>query len=197
MSPNRAEQPSVASDAARDYAALSFALTRAGSAIGSAEAHGTLCGLLSAGAAGMPQRWLESLLPDVPEAPAQIELAPWHDHAAAALADISLGFGPLLPADTSALYTRTAALGEWCGGFLAGVGLAGRPRTGAPDPVVVEILQDMSAISRASYAAPGATEADERDYAELVEYVRMAVLLLREHLQPPGTISSSPPDDDA
>lgn len=183
-------------EASRDHAALAAALSRTGSALGAAEAHGTLCGLLCAGAAEALRRWLESLQDAGPAIFGDPELSAWHAHAAGALADIGLGFGPLLPDATVPLRLRTAALADWCGGLLGGVGLAGGSTRQPLHPEAVEIPHDLGAISQASFPAVRASEADEQDYAELVEFVRVAVMLLREHLRRPAAEPGPGPGDD-
>src|SRR5271170_819112 len=77
----------------------------------------------------------------------------------------------------------TAALAQWCQGFLYGLG-AGRITDASELPGEVgEIVRDFIAITRADAdAAEEADEADENAYAELVEFVRVGVQLLFEEL---------------
>jgi len=89
-------------------------------------------------------------------------------------------FQPLLPDDTEPLTDRIAALGEWCHGFLLGVGFSGYQKI--PDLAFEsrEFIQDLTALTRAG-TSPGASEEDdERAFSEVVEYIRAGVLLFRE-----------------
>jgi hypothetical protein len=93
----------------------------------------------------------------------------------------------LLPADDELLSSRTEALSQWCAGFLFGLALGGfREEVAMPDNVS-EVMKDFSEISRAGFTSDATDEADEAAYMEIVEYVRMGVLLLYEELQPVPT----------
>ena len=98
------------------------------------------------------------------------------------LSDDDYGFCLLLPNDEQPLRLRTQALVEWCEGFLFGLG-AGEIKDFAqlPDDVN-EISHDLAEISRA-YHEDETTESDEVAFAELVEYVRVGVLVIYEALQ--------------
>jgi len=109
----------------------------------------------------------------------------------AQLCDPGLGFYLLLPADEALdEQGRTEALVQWCDGLLYGLALAGLgERQDLPD-LVREFLNDVAQICRAS-VDDWPEEADEAAYTELVEYLRMGVLLINEELQPlkaPGTL---------
>ena len=98
--------------------------------------------------------------------------------------DDALGFVLLLPADDEPLAQRTDALGHWCSGFLYGLALGGiREDAELPD-TVSEIMKDFYEISHARFAYEVTDDADEEAYMEIVEYVRMSVLLLHAELQP-------------
>ena len=105
------------------------------------------------------------------------------------LADPGLAFRPLLPDDMEPLDVRVEALGEWCEGFLLGVGLGGVARQGELSANVQEILRDLQEISKVSWDVE-ADEDAEASYVELVEYVRVGVMLMREELAQ-GDVTSS------
>lgn len=95
----------------------------------------------------------------------------------AELASPEMAFRPLLPTDERPLEERTRCLAFWCSGFMAGFG-AGGPKLQADEST--EALQCLERIARAT-TDPGAdTEEEEGAYAELTEFARVAVLLLRE-----------------
>lgn len=88
-----------------------------------------------------------------------------------------LRFMPLLPDDEEPIELRVEALAEWCAAFLAGFAALGQIASSEEEE---EILEDLAAISAADIDGLEAEEA-ERLYAEIVEYIRVTVLLL---LQP-------------
>ncbi|HEX4880956.1 MAG TPA: UPF0149 family protein [Porticoccaceae bacterium] len=99
---------------------------------------------------------------------------------AAELTRIDYGFQLLLPTDEKPLPARVEALAAWCQGFLAGLGQSGVARSLGADTSAA--LNDLAAIGCADTLLDGSEE-DERDYAELVEYVRAAALLIDAELR--------------
>lgn len=177
------------------YAALDELLNRIGSPLGPAESHGLLCGLFCAAREDVFPLWRDQLVGDAPlEAEEAERLRLLAEETWRQLEDAELGFAVLLPGDDERLSERALALGEWCHGFLVGLGL-GQP--GETDNAAVkEVLADLNQISTVS-AQPEdcAGEEDENSYAELVEYVRVAVLMVKEQLRstgPPAPESPSP-----
>jgi hypothetical protein len=96
-----------------------------------------------------------------------------------------------LPDDEQPLGERTNSLAHWCTGFLAGLGVGGpMPDLSAE---AAEALQDLQQIAMAGFlaqaddAADGAEdEVNETAFFEIVEYVRVVTLILREELRGPG-----------
>ena len=95
----------------------------------------------------------------------------------AELASSELEFQPLLPTDDRPLSERTQCLGRWCSGFLTGLG-AGEPVLKSDESQ--DALRMLEQIARATTDADSDQEAEESAYAELTEFLRIAVLLLRE-----------------
>lgn len=93
------------------------------------------------------------------------------------LAAPDMSFRPLLPTDERPLEERTRCLAFWCGGFMAGFG-AGAPKLQSEESN--EALQLLERIARAATDPEADAEEEEGAYAELTEFVRVAVLLLRE-----------------
>jgi hypothetical protein len=99
----------------------------------------------------------------------------------------------LLPTDEDHIDQRVNALGDWCQSYLVGLTLGGvKDFSPLPDDAR-DMANDLIEIARAgtSYDLEGSEE-DENAYAELVEYVRVGVLLINEELQP---TRSSPQSD--
>lgn len=142
--------------------------------------HGFLCGRLSSGPVEMQDlvtsttQWL-TLQEEAAEA-AEEPLKTFYEEALSNLQDISFLFKPLLPDDELPLAERLVAVGDWCSNYISGVGEG----MGAEFEVSAEgkeALEDLAAIGQIS------TEFDfdedgERDYQELVEYIRIAVQLV-------------------
>lgn len=170
---------------------LAQALSRLNADCSAPELHGVLAGLLAGGA-----RLNRSMLQKVLEAHAEAN-STFSDETMAGLwqlqlktledlGDADLAFLPLLPDDDEDLATRVNALAEWCQGFLVGFGTAVRPEdTRLQDETLRETLQDIVHVSNVDGAAQDNDDADEGAYAELYEFVRMAVIHLFEELAPP------------
>jgi yecA family protein len=144
--------------------------------------HGCLSGLLAAGAPRQAEYGLDAL-------GQALDLALYGELAgrvlelygatAVALDDEDFEFYPLLPDDEADLHARTSAMAGWCNGFLAGFALvsaAGDRSGGALSHDSGEILKDIAAISKAEVDDDADEEDSEESYAELVEYLRFAVL---------------------
>jgi hypothetical protein len=152
-----------------------------------AEAHGLLSGMLCVDLGVNSRQWLrdffgsEVMLPQGDEAS---RLNALFETTRRQLDDFDFSFEPLLPDDESPLEERALALGEWCQGFLLGVGYAGQ-NSGWPGECT-EILRDLLEIGRLD-PPEAAGEADETAYAELSEYVRVGVQVIRSefHSQTP------------
>jgi len=178
---------------------LQEALSAAGATADAAEAHGTLCSLvcLHGSRAGAP--WVESLFGKEPvPADARRTLLELAGETAAELEDPSFGFAPLLPGDGAPMAERAAAMAHWTQGFLHGFGEAGsRPALAErlrQEPLA-ELLSDLSEITRATADEEEGAEGDEEAWAEIVEYLRVAVQLFYlelaairgdRHEAPPG-----------
>lgn len=93
-------------------------------------------------------------------------------------------FELMLPGDEVCLGERTQALGQWCEGFLYGLGYF-VDQGGVEWPSdCTEIVRDLVEISKVDSNVGG--EADEFTLFELIEYVRVAVQLLLAELQSLG-----------
>ena len=141
--------------------------------------HGFLCGRLSCGPVQMEQlvrsstQWLG--LEEAAES-AETALEEFYESSLNNLQDVSFVFQPLLPDDELPLSERLVALGEWCSNYISGLG------EGMSDELDVsadtqEALRDIAAIGQISTDFDEG-EDSERDYLELVEYIRIAVQLI-------------------
>lgn len=170
------------------FEAVRKALSRTATAIGAAESHGLLCGMLCTYGRFDEEEWLARVLDEVdaqdPVAAACRVLL--HRLAVATtyqLASPDCTFQILVPPDSEAMALRSESLGQWCAGFLAGVGLAAGIASQPLSQDSREILRDMSEITRIDVAHCTDADANEAAYAELVEYLRVGTLILREDFQ--------------
>ena len=96
-----------------------------------AECHGLLCGLLCNGVAGSVDDYLDQLaamrLLTTPEPALANVMADAWAATRSQMDDEDLGFSLWLPDDDEPLEERTVSLGQWCSGFLAGLGPGERP----------------------------------------------------------------------
>jgi uncharacterized protein YgfB (UPF0149 family) len=156
-----------------------------------AELHGAACGLACC---GMSEDLVQDLV-DLVGAEAVADAEAVETFVSASIGELmaeDLSFMPLLPDEEAALADRVVALGEWCGSYLAGLaaGLTRLDDASLDDlPLEVrEIVQDFAAITDIDpdllAAAPGAgaANAEEADYAQLQEFVKVGVLLVMSML---------------
>lgn len=143
--------------------------------------HGLLCGLLAMHAADARKQFARLALDA--EAPPEL-LGTLCDETLRQLDDAAFDFQLLLPGDDVDLATRTQALADWCDGFVFGVGTAGR-QTGDLPGQSAEFLRDVMRIAQADPDSAD-SEADEAAWIELVEYVRVGVMLARTECAPPA-----------
>lgn len=150
---------------------------RLGLATPAAQLHGALCGWLAGGGAPVPE-WPARVLADdaLPAPPADSPLDLLRQATAAQLADRSFGFDLLLPDEDAPLAERSGALFEFCRGLLGGFGLAAGEARGLSEESR-EALGDIARLAAATAQDDGDDE-DEEALAELVEFVRVATLLL-------------------
>ncbi|MET0281305.1 MAG: UPF0149 family protein [Steroidobacteraceae bacterium] len=169
----------------RTFDELQRALVQSRALSDAAEAHGTLVGSLCATACSLSE-WLAEILPDGrPDAAVADSLREIFEATAEALLDGQLAFTPMLPSDDASIDARTVALGEWCQGFLYGLGTGvAVPDASALHGEAAEVLRDMTEITHVDVDPNDDAETNEAAYAELVEFVRVGVQLLYDHLQP-------------
>lgn len=170
---------------------ISNALERLDLPLPMAEVHGLCCGLLcSLSSSAAKTRWFTELLDAAGLSPESVAskaaelktLDDWFAESLRSLNDTDLEFSPALPDDATPVKDRLLALGEFCSGFTYGLGHALARRGQKPLPTDTrEIIEDFQAIEAAEVDDDSASE---DVYAELLEYVRVGVLLVLEELRP-------------
>ena len=174
-----------------DYPSLSSALQRIAVDTSPAELHGQLCGLLCSRPDLGLEQWLTESVSELISARQQGDalaaeavslLQQLFDDTAAGIQDRDLGFQLFLSDDSVDLTQRLVELAEWCTGFLLGLAMGGiKEYKGLPGDIP-ELMEDLVEISRAGSYELQDEDEDENAYMELIEYVRMGVMLIRLEL---------------
>jgi len=155
-----------------------------------AECHGVACGLLCRAPGAGPDAFLGLLemleLVNEPGAAFRMALEELLTSSREQLSDEDLGLVLWLPADDELLEERTMALGQWCSGFLAGLGSSGEEALASLSEDANEALRDLQQISKAVVADTNESEEEENAFVEIVEYLRVVVLMIREDLRGPA-----------
>lgn len=173
-----------------DHDTLNDALRRCGATWDASQAHGLLSSRLALAGADAGVDWLQQVLEGTEESNAlRTECASLlntlYRDTHRQLSERLSEFAPLLPDDSDSASLRAGALAHWCEGFLHGLvsvdhGEALKQRL-ASDPLA-DIIRDMLQLTRAAVDEDGDDETTEAAYAEIVEYVRVAVQLTYEEL---------------
>lgn len=173
------------------YQAFVQLLTSQGQALSPAELHGLLAGHSCAGAGFEPGPWLNNAAQlfdgDIP-ASLQPALTGLQEMLKTELAaDDCMAITLLLPGDDDSLELRTAALGQWCQGFLSGFGGSiGQRKLSAE---AREILEDYVAVAQIT---DGEAADDETSFMEVSEYLRMTAVFLYTECNPPAAPAAEP-----
>jgi uncharacterized protein len=169
---------------AQSFDDLQRVLAQSNALTDASEAHGTLVGALCAMQCSLDD-WLGEILPDGDAgALTKASLRAIFDSTCGALVDSDLTFQPLLPADDAPIGDRTTALGEWCHGFLYGLGSGALPDSKSLQGEAAEVLRDFTEITHVDVDPGDGSESNEVAYAELVEFVRVGVQLVYAELRP-------------
>jgi len=181
------------------YSEIDELLKKSGAMQEPAECHGLLSALLCASNEAIPI-WLSELQPEQHEADLLAQEAREMLEGFAAVVKVQLqgadfSYELMTPADDESLHNRVLALAQWCQGFYLGLGISGiNDLEKLPDDSR-EIVKDMTEIARIENyeenegAEQTNSEEDEGAYAELVEYLRVGVLLIFEELSKPKNVT--------
>ena len=178
----RHNDPDMSSE---NYTEIQRVLTEERSLADAAEAHGTLAGCLCAAIGYRFEDWLLEILPEGHADPLSKEtLRELYVETSGSLEGREMEFELLLPIDAEPIDARTAALAQWCQGFLYGLGTSVvQDESGLPGDIG-EIVRDLTEITHVAVDAEQTPESNESAYAELVEFVRVGVQLVFDELGP-------------
>jgi len=163
------------------YATIDAILVQYDGELSAAEAHGMASGLLAVNGKFSGENWLNELLQNTPPTSDEhkAELIGLFDDTQDLLIEDEFEFDLFLPDDEdSSLLERVDGLRQWCKGFLLGVGFANiAPKFSQQTQ---EILKDVAEITKLDTDIELEDEEAENDFMELTEYLRAAVLALRD-----------------
>lgn len=170
------------------YFELESALKSLESDTDPSELHGTLGGLLCANKQASVNSWISSLFPENKEDQHSIDqlrlaLGKLFEATREQLSDPLCSFDLLLPGDDYSFEQQLLSLGDWCQGFLIGLNLGGVEDFNRLQGEVKEFTEDMVEIARAGVSYEFTDdEEDQQAFAQLVEYIRVGVMLVNEEL---------------
>lgn len=149
-----------------------------------AEVHGLVCGFICAGTRLNGKLCLDMLMLDDHMADESVVkamrdavlnlYAASYQQIIADEFDLEL----LLPQDEADLSMRAKAIGEWCQGFLTGLGMAGVMLNDGESDQTRETLEQLAEISNIEYDSMQFEASDEMSLFQVTEFVRMAVYMI-------------------
>lgn len=173
-----------------DFHDLEVRLENTGATTGAAEAQGMLCGMVCAMGTVERKQWTDLVLADLDPANLLVkevlaDLQQVYDNVITGMNDPACELDLLLPSGDESLAEGARGLAEWCQGFLLGLANGGVRDVAKLPPDSREIIEDMVELSRLEHDEQDESPAeDEKAFMEIVEYVRMGVLLINEELNP-------------
>jgi uncharacterized protein YgfB (UPF0149 family) len=162
------------------YKTCNAIIVKSDSELSAAEAHGMATGMLCINEKADSAYWLTELLHNVSPLIDEDKnlLVRLFEETRRLLASDEFEFDLLLPEEDASLIEQVGGLKNWCRGFLFGVGSSASASNWSKE--VREIMKDITEFTRLDVNVEG--EEDERAFVEIIEYLRSAVLLLRDEL---------------
>ncbi len=162
------------------YNACNAIIVQSDAELSAAEAHGMATGMLCVNEQTESELWLAELLHysnSVPDENKYV-LVRLFEETRRLLGSDEFEFDLFLPEDDAPLTEQVEALKGWCRGFLLGVSSGGAASKWSKE--AREILKDIAEFTKLDADAEG--DEDEHALMEITEYLRSAVLLLRDEL---------------
>jgi uncharacterized protein len=178
-----------------DYDEVNAELMAVDAGVRASECHGFLCGHFCASNTVAAELWQDHLLTGIDDA-ADLDdcfaiLSRLADRVSEEILAEDISFSLLLPDDESTISERSSALAEWCTGFISGLGLGG---LGEKPPLIDEcdeFIKDLVSLSRMETAAEDDEEAEAALF-EIVEYIRVGVIMLHQEWHQMGDNNGRP-----
>jgi uncharacterized protein len=164
------------------FAKLTTALGKTVLKLHPSQVHGLICGLIC-GNPYSTTAWEELLTGNNKSQYTHDLLQQLYDASAKQLSEFLFELELILPPDQKSLSERAEALSLWCQGFLTGLKLTSVPLVEREPGETTEAINDMIEIAKMDYEDLEGNEENEQAYTELVEFVRMAVILIYQDLR--------------
>ncbi len=178
-----------------DYDELNAELVAVHAGVRASECHGFLCGHFCASNSIVTGSWSEHLLAGVDETVNMEDCLAILTQLANQVKDEVLSeeisFDLLLPDDESIASERSTALAEWCAGFVTGLGIGGLGDSIELNDECDEFIKDLVSISRMDTTVEEGEES-EAAFFEIVEYIRVGVIMLHQELHSVNINSENP-----
>lgn len=169
------------------YQDINTVFVKIGTELSAAEFHGMAAGMLCANHRTELSFWLRELLQE----PVALNdedksiLQDLFEETRSLLASDEFTFELLLPDEDASLSEQLEALGQWCQGFLFGIGSTSKTSVQLPEEIR-EVLKDIAEFTKLDTDAEG--EEAENDFMEITEYLKAAVIFLHTEF---GSIGDS------
>ncbi len=141
--------------------------------------HGLLCGYCCVNNNIIVTDWLKIIITNYNDNDDYSELITIFNATTTELADTGLNFNLLIADDTN-LVLQARDVVDWCNGFLSGLGLA---KINTNNNEVLELIKDISEIAKIDYNINNSNN-DMNNLTEIIEFLRVGVLLLQEDINP-------------
>jgi len=170
------------------FDAVDDALRRLDADTDPAEAHGILCGMICATGRGDLPNWLNQVIGEPEEGksipnPEFIKtLEELHKQTLEQISSGNYALQLLLPHDEDSIDDRVDDLSYWCQGFLFGLSFCGITNFDNLPEEAREVVNDIVEISQSQYQAADNENENETAYAEIVEYLRIGVIVIFSEL---------------
>jgi uncharacterized protein len=167
------------------YLALDQALSKTSLKLHASQAHGLVCGIVC-GSTSDNTEWEKLIAGENEPKQTHEVLQEVYNMSQNQLEDFLFEFELVLPDDDVDLPERAEALTLWAQGFLTGLKMVGVTIVDRDPSDLTEAINDIIEIAKMNFEQVIASEEDEVAYSDLVEYVRMAVILIYQELRHPG-----------
>ena len=174
-----------------DYDQITSALERYGIAADASDCQGSITAMACMNGLSGFQIWLEAYFDQLQELVEQGDalaketfntLHGLYQQICLQLEKGEFQYALLLPDDDTDLELRTEAMSHWCQGFLMGLRYSGVTDFSKFSGELAEIIDDITEISQVTVGQLDYSEEEEQSYSELVEYLRVGVMLFNETL---------------
>ena len=183
-----------------NYLDINLALEQLDIAADAAEFHGAMSAVICVNGENGYSIWLGSHVPEIEAAIARGDAQAQetsritkglYQQILKSLANGNFNFELMIPDDDIDLELRTEAMAHWCQGFLLGLGYSGITDLKQFSGELGEIIDDITEISQVTAGQLEYSEDEEQSLTELVEYLRVGVMLFNETLQSHTTQSNT------